>query len=215
MAMTYIDLTISDFSDTEFVLKSHILKSYILAAKSWNNSVVMKIYMQGSEQYRASSLVEVKSLERIVEALELLQKNNDELTQQLLVSAEYVLEHYNSVRTMKMHDSSINYPEVVEVHTDLSSFSRTGFPVPTESKLEELISYYYGVALMTISKDIFDGENVDFVELFTYIGNFLYPQESARPFMEEIIRLTEDDQYNESRIQILKKMEKIDSTNNE
>lgn len=199
-AMTYLGLTISDFPGTEAAYIASVVQSSILTAKVQSNTYILSALTKGSEN-SSSSLLGLEGTRRMADVLEVGIANNDKSRAELEPTVKYVLNNYaihTDQRVSPVFEFTPTAPE-----KDLSFFESVGYPVPTDSEIDEAKTYAFQYLVQdNLSRLFKDDETIDYVSYFysaspTMVGG-IYGEE----VLNEVLKLTEDNKYDERRIDI-------------
>lgn len=209
MAKTYLDLTIKDFAGTEYANFANILKVYILVSEYQGLNFFTDDFTEGASQYRDSGLANKEGLQKLVDwtedYIEQLEARDAALTE----ATASLLQNYTSSKSLLLSETAISYPEIDPFGEDLSFFKQVGYPLPTDVELENAIEHFEDTLFNLFSDQFFNEGSVQFVELFFYLGNAIGADELAIQCYNEVIKLTEDDPYNERRIKAQEVLERL------
>jgi len=209
MAKTYLDLTIKDFAGTEYANFANILKVYILVSEYQGLNFFTDDFTEGASQYRGSGLANKEGMQKLVDwtedYIEQLEARDAALTE----ATTSLLQNYTSSKSLLLSETAISYPEIDPFGEDLSFFKQVGFPLPTDVELENAIKHFEDTLFNLFSDQFFNEGSVQFVELFFYLGNAIGADELAIQCYNEVIKLTEDDPYNERRIKAQEVLERL------
>lgn len=209
MAKTYLDLTIKDFAGTEYANFANILKVYILVSEYQGLNFFTDDFTEGAAQYRDSGLANKEGMQKLVDwtedYIEQLEARNAALT----AATTSLLQNYTSNKSLLLSETAISYPEIDPFGEDLSFFKQVGYPLPTDVELENAIEHFEDTLFNLFSDQFFNEGSVQFIELFFYLGNAIGADELAIQCYNEVIKLTENDPYNERRIKAQEVLERL------
>lgn len=203
LAKKYADLVIQDFPDTDYVYNAYLIKNMILCSELKLQGAKCSFLSTGADNL-STSLLEQNDIDILVKYLEDTLDEIDELNKPFNKTLKYLLEHYDE----DAKKIELKFPEQAEgnlFHAEndlqsLSFFSEVGYPIPTES-------------------DMYNDDDENTIKIFRYLRNgddgneafsclrYFYIAATvctADDLIEEacnqIIKMTEDDKYNEYRL---------------
>jgi hypothetical protein len=198
LALKYLDLTITDFGETIYNLKANIMKSHILSVKSLAEIHTFNAYVNGVKKLYDSGL-EKSDRDKIKKVLDNYSPGMKKTDTKLAESMTYVLQNYGRLKEDVMYNSPITYSSDVTEPVELSYFEKFGYPHPSSDEIAKYEKYYFENKLKLYTKSAFRDNKIKFVDFFYYVAVFS-PNELYELKLKEIIKLTEDDKYNEFRI---------------
>lgn len=210
LAKTYLDLTITDFKDTDASFVATVLKSTLLVAESRSYSRVRNSLNKGVDNMSAI-LVEDNEIERLNTTLTEDFDKELKLIKDFEESAQYILSNYKNHTDFKLTDLALDV-KIRSAKTDLSFFERVGYPVPTKTQMDDTRKYTYEFLIKEYFGEVFINEELNYANYFYIAGaNLAKIPESKliEPVMKEVISLTEEDKYNKYRIEVQEYLKKM------
>lgn len=205
LSLKYLDLTISDFKDTEYVVYANVLKSHILNIQITGYASTVTSYMTGSKSYLESPFRDTEGTEQIKAVVDEGKAYLQDKSMQLNESITYVLNNYNSVKQEIIFDKNIRATSDYVSSHNLDFFESVGYPIPSDDEIERAKESITGKLYQGYTAEVFSNNEVKYIELFYNSAISLRVNNNGRalskPFFEEVLRLTEDDKYNEKRIE--------------
>lgn len=202
-AKTYLDMTVTDFKDTDAGFIAAVLKSTIIATESQSYSYVRRSLGKGIDNI-AELLVEEKEVERLKNTLTEDFDKETKLLKDFEESAKYILSNYKGHSDFELTD--LNFGTTIRTDSsDLSFFESVGYPIPTKTQMDDTRNYAFEVLLKDNIEGAFTDGKVNYVNYFYLAGLSLMKIEDSsltKPVMNEVISLTDDDKYNEKRIDV-------------
>lgn len=202
-AKTYLDLTISDFEGTDSAFTASIIKSTILASECQSYSYILNSLAKGIDNI-ASSLVKKEEIHRLQTVLSEYHEREQQLLEEFKKSTEFILSGYKEHLEDQLDGVAFS-SVVISPSKDLSFFEDVGYPIPTDSEIDDVRQHALEQLLYGNLKDGFENNSLNYVNYFYLAGlNLIKLGESdyTESVMREVIALTEDDKYNEKRIDV-------------
>lgn len=198
----YADLVIADYGDSDYVYNAYLIKNMIVASELWLDWNKNKLLSNGIDNASAG-LLEQADIDLLEEYTKELKGKMEELDKQFYKTTMYLLEHYDDVDKVKISFPGTTKNEVFSIDRDLQElkfFSDVGYPVPTRAEM-------YGNDIENVVK-IFrqfrNGENGEaafsYDRYFTYLTSVCIDDSLLEKIFNKIIYITEDDKYNEYRL---------------
>ncbi|MEK4349633.1 hypothetical protein MKX41_02220 [Paenibacillus sp. FSL R5-0475] len=202
-AKTYLDLTISDFKGTDAAFTASVIKSTILASECQSYSYILNSLAKGIDNI-ASSLVEKDDIDRLQEVLTEHHETEQELLKEFKESTVYILSGYKEHLEEELDGLKFK-SAVTSPSKDLSFFKDVGYPIPTDSEISDVRQYALEQLLYENLEDAYKDNTLNYINYFYLAGlNLIKLEESeyTKSVMDEVITLTENDKYNEKRIDV-------------
>lgn len=213
MAMKYLDLTISDYPSTDYVLKANVLKSYILSVQIMGFTSPFTSYTAGGITYMKGPFMNKEGADKIHQVVENGKKFYAEKTSLLKDSTTYILEHYKTKKMDVMSDTDLRASDDYIPSYDLSFFEDVGYPIPSQEEIDKATDSSTETTFQQVTPTVFKNNEVDYLEFFYIAASALRANADgntfSKPVYEEIIKLTEDDKYNEIRIEAEDRLSKM------
>lgn len=203
LARKYANLVIQDFPDTDYVYNAYLVKNMILCSKLQLQYAKSDFLSAGVDNLN-TYLLKQSDIDTLEKYLEKTISRIDKLNKPFNKTLKYLLEHYDE----DAGKIQLNFPEQAEgdlfyAETDLqplSFFSSVGYPIPTETDM------YGGDTENTIKifRYLRNGDSGD--EAFSYLRYFYITatvcvdDDLVEKLCNQIIKMTEDDKYNEYRL---------------
>lgn len=204
LAMTekYADLVIKDFSDSDYVYNAYLVKNMIISSKIHLNNCKMNCLSQGISNMGALNSKE--DIDNVEKYLDDVAKNLEDLSNDYNTTTEYLLENYSKSDIIK-----IEFPKAPSGMTqlgdndilELTFFASVGYPVPTEVEMNGNDSNNVLKIFYYINNGFLQDKNFSFIDYFYYISRVTSNEDLVKKLLNKVIQLTEDDEYNEFRIQ--------------
>jgi hypothetical protein len=199
----YLSLTMSDFKDSEYSDAALVLKTILLASEINSIRSIQSDFYKGIESI--SVLLNVKELEyiktKITEFTKTLEDKSTELEKLM------VLFYDKYPQAIKIEN--FTYTNKID-SIDIDFFKNVGYPAPKDSDVVGTIEYRKSMYFESLIKDIIIDGKLNTVNYFYTVSQLLMADVTnlSDKMMNEIIRLTEDDKYNEKRIKVQDYLEK-------
>lgn len=201
-AKTYLDLVITDFPGTEAEFTARVVKTVIIASEVQSYSYLNKSLGKGIEQISVS-LVSLSDIERLQAVLEDNDNNLKSLLKEFEESLVYIYENYESNKDNQL--KAVFHMDLKTPEENLAFFEKVGYPVPVNTEINATRKYVYDYYLNSNLEEIFVDDKVDYVNYFYLAAVILHRLENPKYLDEvvaEVIALTENDKYNEKRIDL-------------
>lgn len=202
-AKTYLDLTMSDFKGTNAEFTARVIKSTILASECQSYSYLRNSLSKGIDNI-AATLVEKSDLNRLEKTLTENLEEEKRLLKEFEETAKYILENYKEHADDELQGTKFE-STITAAPSDLSFFINVGYPIPTDSEMNDTRIYAFESLLSDNLADAVSNDKLNYVNYFYLAGlNLLKMGESelTNSVMNEVLVLTESDKYNEKRIDI-------------
>ncbi|MFJ7887311.1 hypothetical protein ACIQYL_04420 [Lysinibacillus xylanilyticus] len=217
LANTYLDLVISDFQDSEYILPTQILKvsmqvsqfqgayelTDIILGTDPNNSLY-------DEEDKAAISRHIKLIKDIFNnSLKEQEKTFTTIVQEFKADKDYS-KYYKDIMPLSLDG---HYSD------NLSFFAEVGYPVPSDNEIDEFLNTKYDINLSHMVNEIIEKtENINFNYLLLFYNAGTQLNETnpklAKDLFNLILNITSDDIYNEYRISVEKFMgDSINDTN--
>lgn len=214
MAKKYLNLTVSDFPNSEYAYKANLIKSIISSGEVRSIISVLEDIYQGVGNF--SGFNSTKDRNFIKKKIDELESQMEEFRKEKVALLDTVYMNY------KKSDVSTDFGEVkVEQETpikDIDFFKEVGYPVPKESEINEVIEYRMNYFIKSYFDSVFSNGNANYANFYFYAIFDLYTDVGKSEkdmyvnFLHEVMRLTENDKYNEKRIQVEERMAQIEKS---
>ncbi|GIP57841.1 hypothetical protein MKX50_16405 [Paenibacillus sp. FSL W8-0186] len=202
-AKTYLELTINDFKGTDAEFTAVVIKSIILASESRSYTYLQSSLGKGIDNL-AISLVEKNDFDRLETTYTESARTKDELLIELEGTVKYIFDNYKEHLNDELQGLKFE-SKVVSSPSDLSFFEDVGYPVPTESQMNDTRVYAFEQLLSRNLNEVISVNKINYINLFYLAGLSLIGLEESEVLesvMNEVLTLTENDKYNEKRIDV-------------
>ncbi|WP_342439268.1 hypothetical protein NSS79_10345 [Paenibacillus sp. FSL L8-0436] len=116
-------------------------------------------------------------------------------------TVKYVLDNYAKHSGQHVSPMFGFTPAVLE--KDLSFFEDVGYPVPTDSEIDEVLTYaFQSLVQYNLDRLFDDNGTIDYVGYFYSASTAVEGGVYEEPVINEVLKLTEDSKYDERRIAI-------------
>lgn len=201
-ARKYANLVIQDFPDTDYVYNAYLIKNMIVASELWLDWNKNKLLSNGIDN-ASVGLLEQADIDLLEEYTKELKGKMEDLDKQFYKTTIYLLEHYENVDKVKISFPETTENEVFSVDRDLQElkfFSDVGYPVPTRAEMYANDTEN----IVKIFRQFRNGENGEvpfsYDRYFTYLTSVCIDDSLLEKIFNKIIDITEDDKYNEYRL---------------
>ncbi|MCR8642399.1 hypothetical protein NV379_06960 [Paenibacillus sp. N1-5-1-14] len=208
IALKYLDMTISDFGDTPFKLKAYILKSHILSVQYLTKVATYGKVATGAIKLFNSGLGESSDRSKVKTMLANLETQYKETEAKLTESVTYVLENYHNLKENEMINPPITYHSSFSNPSQLDFFTKIGYPIPDDDKVLAHEKDLFELILNEETKNNFQENKINFVNFF-YNMSFKSSSKLYKSTREVVLKLTENDKYNEIRLKAEEDLKKI------
>lgn len=202
-AREYANLVIQDFPESDYVYNAYLIKSMILCSKL-QLQYAKGNFLEGSVDNLNTYLLEQSDIDALENYLETTINKIDKLNKSFNKTLKYLLEHYEDADKIKLTFPEQSEGEVFYAERDMQSlsfFSTVGYPIPSESDM------YSNDTENTVKifRQVVNGTNGD--EPFSYLRYFYITstvcidEALLENICNQIIKMTEDDKYNEYRLE--------------
>lgn len=212
MAIKYLDMTIQDFPDSKNLYQANLLETMINIGKELGYGTVTGKYVKGVQKYKDSALADSEGASLAKKTL--LKLDSAHTNQKKTVNNEisFILENYSKYKDEPIYSTQLTYKSNSDgVSSDLSFFESVGYPIPSESSIDEDLNSSADGLVEAIFNEFISDSKVDYVKLFynsALIIEDINKDESVL-LLNEVIKLTENDKYNEERINAQDKIKEL------
>ncbi|MGE7090528.1 hypothetical protein ACQKII_03535 [Lysinibacillus sp. NPDC048646] len=207
LANTYLDLVLSDYPDSEYLFPTQILKGSMQVSQFRGAFDLSDIIISGTDPN--SSLYDADDKATISRHIDLI----NDIFDKSIVEQEATFT--NIVQKFKVDkDYSEYYKDIMPFSLDahysnLSFFENVGYPIPSDSDIEEFLNTKYNINVSHMVNEITEKPehtNYNYLLLFYNVGLQLNDNNPklAKDLFNLILDITTDDIYNEYRISIEK-----------
>ncbi|MNC27214.1 hypothetical protein D3C81_1016460 [compost metagenome] len=199
--LTYLGLTISDFPGTDAEYIARLIESAIFLARSQSNAYILDSLTKGSKN-SSSSLLGAEGLQRQIDVLGAEIETSKKDVNALEPKVTYILENYEKHERLQVNPA-FKYT-LTASNKDLTFYENVGYPIPSDYEISEAKQYAFEYLLQDLlGKVIKDDGTVDYTNYFYFAGTKLSETKSGPDVLDEVLRLTESNKYDERRLSIL------------
>ncbi|MFJ7664199.1 hypothetical protein ACIQXW_17730 [Lysinibacillus sp. NPDC097162] len=206
LANTYLDLVISDFPDSEYILPTKIIQGGMQVNEYLGAVDLSEILISGSDL--DSPLYDTNDLETLRRHMELVKDILNKSLEEQEATFSYIVQTFKTDQDYSEHYKDINQFSMNENYfDDLSFFESVGYPVPTDAEIEKFLNAKYNFNVQFLLNGLTEKTehlNYNYLLVFYNAGIILlenYP-ELSNDIFNLILDLTMNDPYNEFRISI-------------
>lgn len=203
-ALRYLDFTIKDFPDSIYVNNAHFLKCIILRGKLVSSIEITNNLNSGVDVMSASYLSEddLDDLNLLKSYFQTIQKEQGDIREQyydeIIFSIDLLEQDELSFKNIK------SYP-VGDIKKPFEWFKKFGYPVPTLNEFNaEKLEFEKKMIILFINQ-IIKNESIDFplyyYSLLLSSYSLDFEKDTQRLLADKILQLTENDKYNEYRLE--------------
>lgn len=219
LANTYLDLVLSDFPKSEYVFPTQILKGSMKVSEYLGTRDLLSSLNKGIES--ESPFYTEEDIERLRNHIngmkDYLSKSHTEQDEIF----KYIAKTFKTDKDYTKYYIDIKtFPEDNSYSNNLSFFEDVGYPLPTESEIEEFLDTKYSINVPTIFNQISykpDQLNYNYLLLLYNAGMIAqeYNQTLSIDLFNLILDITSEDIYNEYRISVEKFIGDANNENNQ
>lgn len=212
MAIKYLDITINDFPDSKNFYQAKLLKSMINIGKELGYGTVTGKYVKGVKGYKDSALADSEGAALAKKTLLKLDSTLKDQKKTVNSEISFILENYSKFKDEPIYSSPFTYTSNSNgVSSDLSFFESVGYPIPSESTIEEDLDLSAGGLVEAIFNEFISDTKVNYVKLFYNTALIIEEinKDESILLLNEVIKLTENDKYNEERINAQDKIKEL------
>ena len=202
MTEKYADLVIKDFADSDYVYNAYLVKNMIIAGKM--TLINCKISLIGEGIGQMGILNTASDIETVEQYLNNIKTDLENLEKDYELTSEYLLNNYSKSDLVKIDFPKAPSDMTVLRENDLqglSWFAKIGTPVPTETDMNGDDSTNELKVFFDLNNGFLQDKTFSYVDYFYKISCAGTNEDLAKKLLIKVIELTEDDQYNEFRIQ--------------
>jgi hypothetical protein len=203
-AYRYLELTIKDFPDSNYLSNAYFLKSIIDCNSLYNDVFILNILVQGMENgmvlYKYGNYKEeIQRLDNFADTLanEVSEKKNK--FKEEIISVNNAVDN-NGIILSDFSINEINYDK----REPFDYFKKVGTPVPTESEFTSEKQRYEKVLITNSLNRVIVNNNVDYLKYYydvLIVSNLVgLDKDFMKQISGRIMTLTENDKYNKIRL---------------
>lgn len=199
-AYRYLELTIKDFPDSNYLSNAYFLKSIIDCSSLYNVVQITSNLVQGLENgITFYNKEEFHQMENYIETIKIEIDNKKNIFKEEVILVNNAVDN-NDVILSDFSINEINY----DSREPFAFFKKMGIPIPTESEFTSEKQRGEKLVITNSFNNIIKNDNVDYVQYYNnvlIVSNLIGLDED---FMKQtssiIMTLTENDKYNKIRL---------------
>lgn len=210
-------MVISDFPDSEYVFSAYVLKGALHVSEFLSAAGLINIYSAGLE--KSSDLLGQDDYILVDDQLNFISNTVDDSLVEIEDIFTNITERFDKTNNYREHYTDLAFVTFNESYrNDLSFFENVGYPIPTNSEVEEYIkerndSYVVEFMLELSDKDAKPHHN--YLPLF-FLGAVALFEDNitiAEDISEIVMDVTGEDPYNEYRVRLEELMNRTNESN--
>jgi len=199
--LDFANLTIKDFPDSPYTYNAHIIRSIILCGKI-HPYINISIYINKGMGHMGAFIKDgdIEILEGYIAQID---KSNKSINIPLNESFNYILTNYNYEAKSNKIDFPTSDIKMISKkdYNGFSWFSDVGYPVPKQSDFDEIINNVSPKAFYLYMNNVETSGEINYPKYFLIASYATSDKELEKRLLNKVIELTEEDKYNESRIE--------------
>jgi len=200
-ALDFANLTIKDFPATPYAYNAHFVRSLILLGQD-HAYLNMGIYLGKGIDHMGvlSTSADVDVVKGFLKKIDVSEKT---IVASLDESLRYILENYKPENKIDKIDFPTSDVKIIKKseYTSFNWFADIGTPVPKQSDYDDIVKNIPQKAFYLYMNTVETSNEINYPKYFL-TGSFrTFDKDLQKKLLNKVLALTENDKYNESRIE--------------